>query len=88
MPAAAPLGHLARARVLVVPQRQAAKEDHQRVAENVANSPRVFFRPEKARGEEATRGGGSFLLSSKREDRVAVAASRRIKRKSGSRGET
>ena len=54
-------GAIGAPRVLVVPEHQAAKEDHHRVAENVANSPRAFLRPEKARGEEATRGGGSFL---------------------------
>jgi len=42
-------------------KRQTTLGDHGEVEKKLANSPRAFLWPEKARGEEATRGGGSFL---------------------------
>ena len=40
---------------------QNSSRGHREMEKKLANSPRAFLRPEKARGEEATRGGGSFL---------------------------
>ena len=51
---------------------QNSSRGHREVEKKLANSPRVFLWPEKVRGKEATRGGGSFL----RDPNLAAVAAR------------
>jgi len=51
---------LAGAPRLLDPAHQNSSRGHREVEKKLANSPRVFLRPEKVRGKEATRGGGKF----------------------------